>query len=496
MRSFYDTNANGDGDLRGLVEKLDYLNDGDPNTTDDLGITGLWLMPIMTSPSYHGYDVVNYYNIEEDYGTLNDFKLLMEEAHKRGIRVIIDLVLNHTSSQHPWFRQSKDNPGSAYRDWYVWADENPGFVGPWGQKVWIPGGNGYYYAVFWDGMPDLNYRNPEVTEKMYDVTRFWVEEMGVDGFRLDAIKYLLEEDRAMEDTPDTFAWFEDYQDYYKSIDPDAFTVGEIWSNTSRVLAYVDDQVDVAFEFDLARAYIEAARGPLATPLIEQIQLVTESYPRNQYAVFLTNHDQNRVMSQLSDKPERAKMAATLLLTSPGIPFLYYGEEIGMTGVDPHEDIRRPMQWDDTPNAGFTTGQPWRDEDVNYESVNVAAQMDDPNSLLSHYRNLIHLRNDHPALMYGEYAFVETGSPRLYSFLRFTEGEAILVIVNVNPNPTKADRYTLSLAEGPLSGDLRAEVLFGSGNPVAPQINAMGGFDAYIPVDEIPGQSALIIQLTP
>ncbi|MBE9472169.1 MAG: alpha-amylase, partial [Chloroflexi bacterium] len=184
VRSFYDSDGDGVGDLNGLIEKLDYLNDGDPATTDDLGVTGLWLMPISQSPSYHGYDVADYLTVDDEYGTNEDFRRLMEEAHKRDIRVIVDLVLNHTSSQHPWFQSARDDVDSPYRDFYVWSEENPGYKSPWGGQVWHRTSSGYYYGIFWEGMPDLNYDNPAVTTEMEEVIRFWLEDMGADGFRL------------------------------------------------------------------------------------------------------------------------------------------------------------------------------------------------------------------------------------------------------------------------------------------------------------------------
>jgi glycosidase len=175
VRSFYDSDCDGVGDIQGIIEKLDYLNDGDPNTSSDLGITGIWLMPINPSPSYHGYDVTDYYNINPDYGSMEDFEQLLEEAHARGIRVIIDLVVNHSSSKHPWFVDSM-SPGSEYRDWYLWQDELPGIN-------WHSSENGYYYALFWSEMPDFNYQNPEMVAEMNAIANFWVGDVGVDGFR-------------------------------------------------------------------------------------------------------------------------------------------------------------------------------------------------------------------------------------------------------------------------------------------------------------------------
>ncbi len=199
VRSFYDSNGDGIGDFKGLMDKLDYLNDGDPDTHDDLGITGIWLMPIMKSPSYHGYDIQDYNATEPDYGSMQDFENFLEAAHQRGIKVIIDMVMNHSSNQHPWFTQSANNTGG-YRDWYVWSPANPGFLGPWGQTVWFPRGGNYYYGLFGSGLPDINYRDTALKNAMFDVVNFWLDK-GVDGFRLDAIKYLVEDGTDVREYP-------------------------------------------------------------------------------------------------------------------------------------------------------------------------------------------------------------------------------------------------------------------------------------------------------
>lgn len=497
VRSFNDSNGDGVGDIQGLIQKLDYLNDGDPATTDDLGITGIWLMPITQSPSYHGYDVIDYNQVDFEYGSNDDFKQLMEAAHKRGIKVIIDLVLNHTSAQHPWFVESvKGNP--EYADWYIWEDTDPGYAGPWGQKVWIKARNDrYYYAVFWDQMPDLNLENPEVTAEIQNISRFWVEEMGVDGFRLDAIRHFVEDGPAQENTAATHAWLQDYYRFYKSLDPALLTVGEAWTLTPLIIDYVGDEVDIAFEFELAEAFITAAKGPLAVAFTKQMQIVLDSYPEGQYGVFLTNHDQNRVMSQLNDDEVRARLAATMMLTAPGVPFIYYGEEIGMTGFKPDEDIRRPMQWNsDNLRVGFTSGFPWRSPAGDYTERSVALQDAAPDSLLNHYRALIHLRSNNSALRTGDAVLVDAGSPRLYAMLRYNDEQAFLILVNVHPKPLAGDDYSLSLPSGPFSGTVQAEGVLGLLDPAAPEINASGGFDAYVPFAEIPAQSSVIIKLTP
>ncbi|MCP4422086.1 MAG: alpha-amylase, partial [Chloroflexi bacterium] len=433
VRSFYDSDGNGIGDLNGVIEKLDYLNDGDPNTNDDLGVTGIWLMPIMVSPSYHGYDVVDYFQIDASYGTNEDFIRLMEEAHARGIHVIVDLVMNHTATGHPWFVESK-NPDSDKRDWYVWEDESPGYRGPWGQGVWHSSADGYYYGVFWSGMPDLNYENPEVTAAMQEIIQFWLEEMGVDGFRLDAIKHMVEEGQIQENSYATHDWLEEFYTFYKDVNPNSFTVGEAWTSTQQVVDYTGDEVDIAFQFDLALDILNSSKVGLAPIYSKTQQEVVDSFPANQYATFITNHDQNRVMSQLDEDEAKARLAASLLLTAPGVPFIYYGEEIGQIGNKPDEDIRLPMQWaSNGPKVGFTEGTPWRFPAADFPVKSVRRQEDDSNSLLSHYRTLIHLRNEHEALRVGDWTLVEANSGRLYTFLRQTEHETILVIINMNKN---------------------------------------------------------------
>ncbi len=485
VRSFYDSDGDGIGDLNGLTAKLDYLNDGDPSTTTDLGATGLWLMPIHPSPSYHGYDVADYYTVNPDYGTLDDFKRLLEEAHKRGIRVLIDWVPNHTSSQHPWFQSAQD-PQSPYHDWYVWSPESKG-------SGWHRGASGeYYYGYFWEGMPDLNYTNPAVSEQMYDVARFWLEEAGVDGFRIDAIKYLIENGYT-EHTDATHAWLKEFRNFCKGLNPEAVLVGEIWDSSGLVYDYTGgDELDLGFDFDLANAFVFGA-GVRNTNQINTILSRDASlFLPGQFATFLTNHDQNRVMSVIGDDVEKAKNAATLLLTAPGVPFLYYGEEIGLLGTKPDEDIRTPMQWTADTNGGFTTGRPWRALNADYAAKNVAIQTGDPDSLLSHYRALIALRNNHAALRVGETFVPETGNLRVAAILRVTKNEAVLAVVNLGKDPVSD--YSLALAESPLRGGYQSAPLLGAG-PFAPlTTDASGAFVGYQPLLILPPYSTFILQL--
>lgn len=487
VRSFYDSNGDGIGDLNGLIEKLDYLNDGDPATTTDLGVTGLWLMPIMDSPSYHGYDVTDYTTVNPQYGTNDDFKRLMAEAHKRGIYVIIDLVMNHTSSKHPWFLEAQD-PASPKRDWYIWADERPQGQG------WHEGQNGYYYGYFWEGMPDLNYKNPDVTAAMNEVVRFWLEDMGVDGYRLDAIKYLIEEGTQREHTAATLAWLERFYKLYKSIKPDAFTVGEVWNSTDLAQQYVGDKVDVVFEFDLAAAMIDSALKANKQGVANAQAAVTAAYPRGQFATFLANHDQDRVRTRVTDEA-KAQMAASLQLLFSGVPFVYYGEEIGMRGSKPDEDIRRPLQW--TAEGGFTTGTPWHDYYDDYDKRNIAAQDRDPGSLLNHYRALIRLRAEHEAVRVGEWLPVEVtpAQPGVYASVRHTASEQVLVLLNLGNKPVTD--YALTLAAGPFAPGSQPVLLMGTSDTLyAADINAAGGFEDYRPLATLPPRGTFVLQFLP
>jgi alpha-amylase len=495
VRSFFDSNGDGIGDFKGLTSKLDYLNDGDPTSTDDLGITGIWLMPIFPSPSYHGYDVTDYFGINPQYGTMDDFKNFLAEAHKRNIHVIIDLVLNHTSDQHPWFQQAVANPNSPYRSWYIWSETNPGYRGPWDETVWHPSPTGYYYGIFVSTMPDLNYENPAVTQEMEKVVRFWLEDIGVDGFRLDAAKHLIEDGAKQQNTTATHQWYTAFRPLYKAINPQAMTVGEINGDDLLNLAtYLNgDQLDLAFDFGLARAFINSITQRAAISTTSQLQYAEKFLPPNQYATFLTNHDQVRLLSQLAGNVDRAKVAASLLLTAPGVPFVYYGEEIGMQGTKPDELIRRPMQWTTETNAGFSPSTPWEPLDPDYPKFNVASESNDPFSLLNHYRALIHLRNESAALRLGNIDVVRNSNSRIYSILRIRQNEAILVLVNLTGNTISS--FTLSLDKSTLpSGVYQLQSLFGKASFPDLTLDSTGGFSGYFPAYEIPAYGTIILQL--
>jgi alpha-amylase len=447
VRSYYDTNNDGIGDFNGVTQKLDYLQ--------SLGVNAIWLMPIHPSPSYHGYDVINYYNVNPDYGSMADFKNLLAEAHRRNIHLILDLVLNHTSSQHPWFMAANADPASPYRDYYVWSKEGEGSGG------WYPGNQGYYFGLFWSGMPDLNYRNPAVTADMLKITDFWLNKIGVDGFRVDAAKHLIEEGNKVENTPATHEWYKGFYKAYKAQDPQAYTVGEVFgAGSSIVKSYTGDQLDQIFNFEMSSGFVNSVNGSSNSGINSAVKFALQDMPDFNFGTFLTNHDQTRSMSVFHGNVNKAKLASFLMLTSPGTPFIYYGEEIGMQGQKPDEDIRLPMQWTSHIYAGFSPAIPWRAPAADYEKVNVALQSGDPNSLLEHYRKLIALRNAHTSLRTGQVILLETKIPGVYAALRVDQHETLLVLVNLTDK--NISDYGLPLRAANLAEiTYRAETLFGA-----------------------------------
>lgn len=280
-------------------------------------------------------------------------------------------------------------------------------------------------------MPDWNFRNPAVTAHHRDVARFWLQDVGVDGFRLDAIRYLYEHGDSLQDLAETKRWLRQFADYCRELKPDAFLVGEVWADTDQAASYVTaGSVDTDFEFDLAKSFIEAASFSSPSLVTRRLERTRTAYGRHPWATFLANHDQERTLSQLGGDRAKARLAAALQFTAPGIPFIYYGEEIGMIGKKPDPDLRTPMQWDATAQAGFTDGTPWHAINPDSRAVNVAAQTADAGSLLAHYRRLVRLRAASAALRSG--APVEGFSYEgrgLYADLRESDSDIVLVLVN-------------------------------------------------------------------
>ncbi len=478
VRSYYDTDGNGIGDFNGVTQKLEYIQ--------SLGINAIWLMPIHPSPSYHGYDVINYYNVNPDYGSMDDFKTLLAEAHKRDIHIIIDLVLNHTSSQHPWFKSANSDSNSPYHDYYVWSDTSKG-------GKWYAGSQGFYFGIFCGCMPDMNYNNPAVTADMLKVTDFWLNEIGIDGFRVDAAKHLIEDGDKVENTPATHKWYKGFYTKYKTYNPQAYTVGEVFGAGSSVIkSYTGDQLDQIFNFEMSSGFVNSANGGANSGITSAFKFALQDMPDFNYATFLTNHDQTRAMSVFYGNINKAKLASFLMLTSPGSPFIYYGEEIGMQGQKPDEDLRLPMQWNADTYAGFSTTEPWRAPNKDFTIVNVTSQTEDPNSLLSHYRTLIQLRKENPALQNGNALLLETGTPSVFALLRTSGNEHILVVVNLSKDPISD--YNLSLAKSGLpNGILTPTTLFGTGE--ANPLEIIGGkISEYLPLIKLLPYQMLLFDL--
>ncbi len=494
VRSFYDSDGDGIGDFNGITEKLDYLNDGNPETDTDLGVTGIWLMPIHPSPTYHGYDVMDYFAVNPQYGTMDDFKNMVAEAKKRGIHVIIDFVINHTSLQHPWFVASTKGE-APYADYYIWADTNPGYNSPWGSNVWHSASGRFYYGIFDTAMPDLNYDTPAVTDEIEQIANFWLNEVGIDGFRVDGAKHLLEEGQVQENTPATEQWFQNFSKFYDQAKPEAVIVGEIWSPSAEVAKYLDEgELDLAFNFDLANEILAGATFREARRVNNSLTQQVRTFGENRWATFLSNHDQTRVMTKVGGEMQRAKAAATLLFTVPGVPFLYYGEEIGMTGDKPDPLIRTPMQWSAGQNSGFTTGTPWQSINGDAAIKNVEVMDQDEDSLLNHYRTMIQIRNNHYALREGQFVEVISNSRGLFAMLRVAEKETVLVIVNLGNEAVTDPR--LRWAASPLNGKYKPTVLFGEGKVAPFTVADDGSLEEYQPLPEIPANGTLIVQFRP
>ena len=452
LRSFQDSDGDGIGDLAGATERLDYLQ--------DLGVGGVWLMPLHPSPSYHGYDVTDYKKINPDYGTMDDFKTFLAAAHERDMDVILDLVVNHTSSEHPWFVQAE--AGGDRRDFYSFQDEDPGWQGL-GGPAWHPSGEAYYLGLFWSEMPDLNYRNPVVLREMQDIARYWLE-LGVDGFRVDAIQHIIESNTGLiANTPENIAWVGEFEAFIKSVKPDAYLVGETWTDTETIVRYHERaDLDLSFNYPLFTALTDSVqdRDPAALARVLEGDSV---YPEDALsATFISNHDQTRpgtALGFLRRDEARLKLAAGLLLTLPGVPFIYYGEELGLPNGpgDADEEKRTPMPWDGTANAGFTTGTPWYAFSSDVPELTVAAQEADPDSVLNRYKSLIALRNAHPALAEGTLELTPQANPAVLGFIREAEGERVLVLANFD-DETRIDTSAYTGATELLTGETVGETL--------------------------------------
>ncbi|GKX30510.1 alpha-amylase [Vallitalea longa] len=442
VRSFADSNGDGVGDIKGLVDKLDYLNDNDPSTDDDLGIDGIWLMPINPSPSYHGYDITDYYEINTDYGTLDDFELLIEQAHKRGIKVIMDLVVNHSSKDHPWFKEAISDENSDYRDYYdIVSKDSEGYnfnKQVWGHKVWNKIGSNYYYAIFWNGMPDLNYNSEALREEVIDIAKFWLEK-GVDGFRIDAVPHIFgsgELPRNESHDDKIQDWWNEFDTSLRNIYPDYYLVGEVWEPINTRASYAK-YFDTTFNFDLSGNSILGmvkneidinGKNNEFNNQLEKIYTKINEYSDNFIdAPFLSNHDMQRSMDYLNGDLSDMKLAASIYMTLPGNPFIYYGEEIGMKGNKPDENIREPFIWGD--NDNYQTS--WEPLSSNENTPNVVEQDKETDSLLNYYRTIIRVRQNNRALMSGEFRGIETHNQKVVAYERNYQDESLVVVHNLS-----------------------------------------------------------------
>jgi glycosidase len=496
VRSFYDSDGDGIGDFAGLTQKLDHVNDGDPRSTRSLGAKCIWLMPIQSSPSYHGYDVKNYYHVNPEYGTATEFKRFVAEAHRRGIEVLVDLVLNHASSEHPYFLEALHDPASPHRNWFRFSPTQRDDKGPWGQPLWhkSPERDEWYYGIFTHEMPDLNYENPAVRAEAANVGKFWLTEMGVDGFRLDAVPYLVEEGTTVSNTAGTHAVLRDFAASVRRNAPGAFTVGEVWDSIGAIMPYYPDQLDSYFSFELSDALLDAVRSGNSTKLLTGYARMQRAMPGTRWSPFLRNHDQTRTLTALGGDRAAARQAADLLLTLPGLPFVYYGEEIGMSGDKPDPRLRTPMQWTGGRAAGFTTGAAWEPLQPDTATANVAVENRDSASLLVHYRRLIHLRSENSALGGGDFVPLQSSDPAIAAFLRRDGARAVLVVANLAITPRAG--VTISSGDTALrAAHYTTRDLLGGGAGATLDVGAGGRVNAYSPVGTLAPRRTYVFELT-
>lgn len=469
-RSFADSNGDGLGDLPGITSRLDYLA--------DLGIDAVWLSPFYPTPDKDfGYDISDYCNVDPRFGTLADFDALVAESHRRGIRVIIDMVMNHTSDRHPWFLESRASRDNPQRDWYIWRDRPNNWAACFGGSAWEfdPATGQYYLHLFTREQPDVNWRNPQVRQAQLDAFRFWMKR-GVDGFRLDVFNaYFKHPDfpdnptrfglRAFDrqkhlydmDQPEMLPLLKELRGLLDSY-PDRYAVGETYLGTAaKAASYCGpDKLHAAFSFDFTSAEASFLGLPLfpfnprwIADRITRRDAIFDAAGGVWPTTVMSNHDLPRAASRYGRGEDDAlpKLAITVLLTLRGTPFLYQGEEIGMRDLplrredvrDPaglpywpfykgRDGCRSPMQWDDSPNAGFSPARPWLRVHPNYRQRNAAAQQADPSSMFNFTKALIALRKTHPALRRGDFHLV-SATRHVLAYLRRDREETILVALN-------------------------------------------------------------------
>ncbi len=487
-RSFQDSNGDGIGDLNGIVRRLDYVA--------SLGVRCIWLTPIVRAASYHGYDATDYYRLQPQYGTADDFRRLVRAAHRHGIRVLVDMVLNHVSDKHPWFQAAMRDTTSPYRNWFRWSKTKPTELNPWGQSNWCKSTvrDEWYYAFFWCGMPDLNYEYPPVFREQLRIARFWLRDMGADGFRLDAVPYLVEENGQVANTPGTHRLLHRYADYLRTVKAGVFTVGEATGGIDTLLTYYPDQLDSYFVFPFADSVVSAIRHGSAAGLLQPILDLQERVPDQRWSPFVENHDRPRMRTVFGGDLRRARLADFLALTMPGIPFVYQGEEIGMSGAKPDERLRTPMQWDSSAHGGFTRGTPW--EQLQHDSLEttVAGEDHDPQSLLNLHRRLIHLRTRDVALGEGRLVPLTASQPAVAAYARRSGRHVVLAVVNLSDSA--AVNVSLGAAVGALPpGTWRPHSLLGGESAARMVVGGDGGTTGYVLLPTLAPLGSYLFELT-
>jgi maltose alpha-D-glucosyltransferase/alpha-amylase len=485
VRAFYDSDGDGIGDFRGLAQKLAYLQ--------ELGINAIWLMPFFPSPLRDdGYDISDYRSVHPSYGTLDDFKAFLEAAHQRGIRVIIEMVLNHTSDQHPWFQESRSSQDNPRRDWYVWSDTDTKYKGTriifldteLSNWAWDPVSKQYYWHRFFNHQPDLNYDNPRVRDEMWDVMKFWLE-MGVDGFRLDAVPYLMErEGTNCENLPETHGVLKELRARLDQEYPGRMLLAEAnqWPADLRAYFGNGDEFHMAFHFPLMPRMFMGVKLEDRKPITEILKQTPEIPESCEWCLFLRNHDEltlemvtdmerdymydeyasekamrlnlgirRRLAPLLDNDRRKVELMNGMLMSLPGTPIIYYGDEIGMgdnVNLGDRNGVRTPMQWDGGWNGGFSAADPESlyaplllNPVYGFQAINVQSQKRFDHSLLSWMKRLVQVRKSSPVMGRGTIEFLYPANHRVLAYLRKLGNETVLVVNNLS---SKAQAVELDL----------------------------------------------------
>src|SRR6266540_3761464 len=475
VRSFYDSNADGLGDFPGITEKLDYIQ--------QLGADCIWLLPFFPSPlKDDGYDISDFCGVKSDYGTLDDFRRFLDAAHARGIRVVTDLVMNHTSDQHPWYQEARRSPSSPKRDYYVWSDDPERYAGTriiftdteTSNWAWDPVAGTHYWHRFFSHQPDLNYDNPKVQQAMFDVVSFWLD-LGLDGFRCDAVPYLFErEGTSCENLPETHEYLQRLRAHVDERFPGSVLLAEAnqWPADVRQYLGTGDEFHMAFHFPLMPRLFMALRREDRAPIIEILQQTPEIPESCQWGLFLRNHDEltlemvtdadrdymyteyakdpkmrlnfgirRRLAPLMENGRRQMELLNSLLLSMPGSPVIYYGDEIGMGDnvyLGDRAGVRTPMQWSGDKNAGFSRADPARlfspvilDPVYHYEALNVESQTRVPTSLLNWMRRLIAVRKRYPVFGRGAIEFLLPANNKVLAYVRKDPTQTVLCVVNLS-----------------------------------------------------------------